>query len=94
MHRLEKGGIEGLKDRKGRGRRSAFSDEQLERVKELVLKEAPAKYGFQSEKWTGPLLAQWIKKEYGLEYQKTQIYNLLEKVGIAFEKKAGLVLKV
>jgi len=32
--------------------------------------------------------------EYGLEYQKAQIYNLLEKVGIAFEKKAGLILKV
>lgn len=94
VHRFEKEGIEGLKDRKGRGRRSALSDGQLERVKELVLKEAPPKYGFQSEKWTGPLLAQWIKKEYGLEYQKAQIYNLLEKVGIAFEKKADLVLKV
>lgn len=49
---------------------------------------------FDPKKWTGPLLAQWIKTEYGLEYQKARIYNLLEKVGIAFEKKAGLILKV
>ncbi|WP_170132733.1 helix-turn-helix domain-containing protein [Pedobacter cryoconitis] len=94
VHRFEKEGIEGLKDKKGRGRRSALSDEQLARIKVLVLKEAPRDHGFQTERWTGPLLAQWIKKEYGLEYQKAQIYNLLEKVGIAFEKKAGLINKV
>ncbi|MNL69788.1 hypothetical protein D3C87_1946930 [compost metagenome] len=94
MHRFEKDGIEGLKDKKGRGRRSALSEEQLARIKVLVLKEMPEKYGFKSEKWTGPLLVQWIKTEYGLEYQKAQVYNLLEKVGIAFEKKAGLVYKV
>ncbi|MEJ7559856.1 MAG: helix-turn-helix domain-containing protein [Pedobacter sp.] len=94
MHRFEQEGVEGLKDRKGRGRRSALSHMQLDRVKVLVLKEAPAKYGFQSEKWTGPLLAQWIKTEYGLQYQKAQIDSLLEKVGIAFEKKAGLIAKV
>lgn len=94
MHRFEKDGIEGLKDKKGRGRRSALSDEQLARIKALVLKEVPANYGFQSEKWTGPLLVQWIKTEYGLKYQKAQVYNLLEKVGIAFEKKAGPICKV
>ncbi|WP_425275590.1 helix-turn-helix domain-containing protein [Sphingobacterium detergens] len=55
-HRFKKEGIEDLKNRKACGKRSALSDEQLERIKELVLKEAPAKYGFQSEKWTGPLL--------------------------------------
>ena len=94
VHRFEKEGVEGLKDKKGRGRRSALSAEQLARIKVLVLQEAPTNYGFQSEKWTGPLLVQWIKTEYGLEYQKAQVYNLLEKVGIAFEKKLGLVCKV
>lgn len=94
VHRFEKEGVEGLKDKKGRGRRSALSAEQLARIKVLVLQEAPANYGFQAEKWTGPSLAQWIKSEYGLEYQKAQVYNLLEKVGIAFEKKVGLVCKV
>jgi transposase len=94
VHRFEKEGIEGPKDKKGRGRRSAMSDEQLKKVKELILTEKPADHEYQSEKWTGPLLADWIKKEYGLVYQKAQVYNLLEKVGIAFEKKQGLVYKV
>ena len=94
VHRFEKEGIEGLKDKKGRGRRSNLSNEQLERIKSLVINEKPSDYGYQSVKWTGPLLAQWIDKEYGLTYQKAQVYNLLEKVGIVFEKKKGLVHKV
>ena len=94
VHRFEKEGVEGLKDKKGRGRRSNLSDEQLERIKSLVINEKPSDYGYQSVKWAGPLLAQWIDKEYGLTYQKAQVYNLLEKVGIVFEKKKGLVHKV
>ena len=93
-HRFENEGVEGLKDKKGRGRHSALSEKQLERIKTIVLNQVPSDYGFQSERWTGPLLAQWIKKEYGLEYQKAQVYNLLEKVGITFEKKLGLISKV
>lgn len=94
VHRFEEQGIEGLKDKHGRGRKSALSVEQLDRVKSLVLTESPEKYGFQSEKWTGPLLVQWINNEYKLEYQKAQVYNLLDKIGVAFEKKRGLIEKV
>jgi transposase len=94
VHRFERQGIEGLKDKSGRGRKSALSDQQLDRIKTLVLTESPKKHGFLAEKWTGPLLARWINNEYELEYQKAQVYNLLDKVGIAFEKKLGLVCKV
>jgi len=94
VHRFEKQGIEGLKDKMGRGRKSVLSVEQLARIKSLILTESPGKYGFESKKWTGPLLMQWIKNEYGLEYQKAQVYNLLDKIGIAFEKKRGLIEKV
>lgn len=90
-HRFENEGIEGLKDRKGRGRRSILSEQNLLEIKSVILKEKPIKYGFQAEKWTGPTVLQWIKHEYGVEYQKAQIYNLLDKIGISFEKKLGLV---
>lgn len=94
VHRFEKQGIDGLKDKQGRGRKSALSARQLARIKSLVLAESPKKYGFQSEKWTGPLLVQWINDEYGLEYQKAQVYNLLDRIGITFEKKQGLIERV
>ncbi|WP_443020448.1 winged helix-turn-helix domain-containing protein [Sphingobacterium sp. SYP-B4668] len=60
----------------------------------MVLKQTPSDYGFESNRWTGPILAKWIKKEYGLDYQKAQVYNLLEKVDITFMKKQGLVCSV
>src|SRR3972149_6357852 len=87
VHRFENEGIDGLKDRKGRGRHSALTKEDLLRIKLLITKEKPSKYGFESQKWTGPMVKQWIQKEYGVEYQKAQIYNLLTKIGICFEKK-------
>jgi transposase len=91
VHRFEEEGMDSLKDRKGRGRHSILTEEQLLRIKLLILNDAPLKYGFQSEKWTGPMLIQWIKNEYGVEYQKAQVYNLLSKVGIAFEKRKSLI---
>jgi hypothetical protein len=50
------------------------------------LTESREKYGISAEKWTGPILAKWINNDYGPEYQKAQVYNLLDKIGIAFEK--------
>jgi transposase len=91
VHRFENEGIEGLKDRKGRGRHSALSESDLLKIKLLITTEKPSKYGFESEKWTGLMVRQWIQKEYGVEYQKAQIYNLLRKIGICFEKKHGLI---
>lgn len=92
VHRYEKEGLEGLKDRKGRGRKQGMSDEQLTRLKDLIINETPENHGFASfSRWTGPLLSKWIKREYGMDYQKAQIYNLLRKTGISFKKKRGLI---
>ena len=91
VHRFETEGLEGLKDRKGRGRKSLLSKDKMQRVKNLVLKEIPSDYGYEEIKWTGPLLATWIETKYGIKYQRAQIYNLLRSIGIEFYKKQGLV---
>ncbi|MFO7891969.1 MAG: helix-turn-helix domain-containing protein [bacterium] len=91
VHRFENEGIEGLKDRKGRGRRSILSDKDMQKIKTIILTEKPEKYGFKSNRWTGPLLRELISHKYGVCYQKAQIYNLLRKIGVRFEKKKGLV---
>jgi len=41
--------------------------------------------------WTD--LGQMDKKEYGLDYQKVQVYSLMEKIGITPKKKQGLLSK-
>jgi transposase len=94
VHRYEKEGLSGLRDRKGRGRKQGLSEEQLVRLKDLIVNEMPEDHDFStSSRWTGPLLAKWIKREYGVNYQKAQIYNLLRKAGITFKKKQGLALE-
>jgi len=91
VHRFESEGLEGLRDRKGRGRKSLLSKDKLERIKTLVLKERPSDHGYENNKWTGPLLAEWIENNFGIKYQRAQIYNLLRKLGIEFQKKQGLI---
>ena len=90
MHRFEKEGIDGLKDKKGRGRKSKLDTGHLTTVKNLLLKESPVSYGFNTATWTGPMLIDWIKKQYGFEYKKAQIYNIIKSLGFSYQKGKGI----
>jgi transposase len=90
VHQFEKEGIDGLRDKAGRGRKAKLNSLQLQRIKDLLLKETPADHGFNSATWTGPLLIEWIKKQYGLEYKKAQIYNIIKSLGFSYQKGKGI----
>ena len=91
VHRFESEGLEGLRDRKGRGRKSLLPQNKLERIKTLVLNEHPSDHGYKASRWTGPLISEWIENNYGIKYQRAQVYNLLRKLGIEFQKKQRLI---
>lgn len=91
VHRFEEEGIDGLKNRQGRGRKSQLSKSQMQAIKKLVLRELPSDHGYEQTRWTGPLLASWIEKKYAIKYERAQIYNLLRRLGIGFYKQQGLV---
>jgi transposase len=91
VHRFEEEGLDGLRNRKGRGRKSQLSKSQMQRIKNLVLKEKPMNHGYEQSRWTGPLLANWIESKYAIRYERAQIYNLLRRLGIEFNKKLGLI---
>lgn len=65
VHRFEKEGIDGLRDKTGRGRTSRLSEDQSKRIS-LLLNEAPEAHGYNSATWTGPMLIEWISKTYGI----------------------------
>ena len=65
VHRFEREGIEGLKDKEGRGRTNRLTDAQRKRVS-MLLDESPDKYGYNTATWTGPMLIEWIDNEYGI----------------------------
>ena len=89
VHRFEQEGIEGLKDKPGRGRKSSLSTAQLEELSELLLKRSPTSYQYNTETWTGPILVDWIKKHFDVEFKKAQIYNIIRKLGFTYQKAKG-----
>ena len=90
VHRFEKEGLEGLKDKKGRGRKDNLTSSQKQEIAMLLKNESPTKYGFNTATWTGPLLIMWIKKEFKIEYKKAQIYNIIKALGFSYQKGKGI----
>lgn len=87
--RFEKEGIDGLKDKPGRGRKAGLSVEELAGLKEIVLDKLPTEFGYNSETWSGPLVLEVIKKQYSIEYKIAQVYNILKKMGLSYQKSKG-----
>jgi transposase len=90
VHRLNEGGIEALVDKPKPGRNNRLSKDELQSIKAVLLNKQPEDYGFNSATWTGPLLIELIKTEYHVEYKKAQIYNILKKLGLTFQKGKGV----
>ena len=90
VHRFEKEGLDGLKDKEGRGRKDKLTLIQKQQLAMVLKDELPIKYGFNTATWTGPLLINWIKKEYGIEYKKAQIYNIIKALGFSYQKGKGI----
>lgn len=90
VHRFEQEGLEGLKDKEGRGRKDKLSSNQKQAIARLLKDESPTKYGFNTGTWTGPLLINWIKNEFAIEYKKAQIYNIIKSLGFSYQKGRGI----
>jgi len=90
VHQFEKQGVEGLKDKDGRGRIARLNKEQESELKELLSSGLPSEHGFNTATWTGPILIEWIKAHYKISYQKAQIYNIIKKLGFSYQKSKGI----
>lgn len=89
VHRFEAEGIDGLRDKAGRGRTSRLNEAQQERIK-VVLGDSPQHYGYNSATWTGPMLIEWINKEFNILYKKAQIYNIIKRLGFSYQRGRGV----
>lgn len=90
VHRLNEGGVEALVDKVRPGRTKRLTVEISAKIRQVVLHESPSEYGFNSATWTGPLLIEWLKKEFNVAYKKAQIYNILKELGLSFQKGKGI----
>jgi transposase len=90
VHRFEKEGIDGLRDKEGRGRIARLDEAQRTRISKLLAGEPPADHGYNSATWTGPMLIEWIEKHYQISYKKAQIYNIIKSLGFSYQKGRGI----
>jgi transposase len=90
VNRLNEGGVEALIDKVKPGRNKRLNENELQVIKTILLNKQPDAYAFNSATWTGPLLIELIKNEYGVVYKKAQIYNILKKLGLTFQKGKGI----
>jgi len=88
VHRYNAEGIEGLKDRPRSGRPSLLTDSQKSELDQLI-QGSPLEHGYPTATWTGALVADLIKKRFGVEYKTAQIYNILHFLKFSFQKGKG-----
>lgn len=90
VHRFDEEGLEGLRDKPGRGRKRLLSSEQRTQLTKLIAEESPLNYGYNSDTWTGPLLIDWITNHFNITYKKAQIYNIIKSLGFSYQKSKGI----
>jgi transposase len=90
VHSFNKYGVEGLKDEPKTGRNPRLTKEQLETIKTTILDKKPSDYNYNTSTWTGPLLIDFIEKQFGVNFKKAQIYNLMKKMGLSYQKGKGV----
>lgn len=90
VHRFEAEGLDGLRDKEGRGRKDRLTSAQKQKISMVIKGESPTNFGFNTETWTGPLLINWIKKEFKIEYKKAQIYNIIKSLGFSYQRGKGI----
>jgi transposase len=78
-------GSGGLRSRKGGGPRPRLTEEQLQRLAELLSK-GPEAYGFRGDVWTRARVGAVIKQEYGVSYSERHVGRLLPKIGWSRQK--------
>lgn len=93
-HRFKDEGLKGLEDRSGRGRKALLSDTDLANIRHTILHVSPADIGYSlKERWTGKSLLTWINQEYDTTFKITQIYKIIDKIGLEFKNGEGFVAK-
>jgi len=83
--RFDAEGVEGLRVKPGRGRKSLLSKEQKYELIGDMLK-SPEDFGYNTANWSGPLIREHIKKKYQVEYKYSATYNLLHELGFSFQR--------
>jgi len=86
-------GEKGLRNKKKKKTRALLTKKQLAQTVETLHKKNPREFGFDTDFWTTPILAQLIKEQYNVEYKSKTSINLIFKKASFSYHKPGQVYK-
>jgi transposase len=78
-------GADGLRSRKAPGRPPRLTEAQRRQVSRMVT-AGPEAAGFASGVWTGPMIGEWIRREFGVRYHPQHIPRLLHQLGFSVQR--------
>lgn len=79
------GGLDYRYDEVRPGPQGKLDDRQLEQLKKELI-AGPRSCGYESGLWTGPLLADHIRKEYGVQYIANSVREMMHRMGFSCKK--------
>jgi transposase len=86
--------LQGIPDKLHKGRQKRMTSEQESALKELILNQVPFDVGFPAEfNWTAGLIAKYIKREYGFDYNIKGITKILERLGLSYTRPTYVLAK-
>ncbi len=85
-------GVDGLKKAGRAGRKPLLTDENLERLEEL-LKQGPEALGYETGLWTAWRVADVIKREFGVAYHPGHVWRILGSIGWSCQRPTGRAIE-
>lgn len=78
-------GADGLRTRIAPGGIALLTTEQHQQLIRTI-EAGPQSAGFSSGVWTGPMIGEWIRREFGVKYHNHHIPRLLHKLGFSVQR--------
>jgi transposase len=78
--KVERDGLGALTRKSGSGRSSELTPEQLQELKAII----PA--GYHTDRWTSRIVADLIRKKWGVEYTSSNVRRILPSLGLSYQK--------
>lgn len=72
--------------RAGNPRVAALSEENLQELAKIIETESPTEYGFETDGWTRPKVAEVIYQRFGVRHDVSHISRLMKKIGFSLQK--------
>jgi transposase len=79
-------GLKGLVEAIRHQKPERLSLEQKQHLQAWLLDKQPADFGLDGYIWTAKLIAALVKQEFGVTYQPSSIYKLLDRMGLSHQR--------